>query len=383
MVLHSFADGIDLDFEHLSPFDDTFGTEFEAFGALIAGLREEFDTTVAPAWHDTARAHKSWLNCTYNSMESWEQSDYYPTNVRYMEDLLNNDVPKLDISWTTRFNAFVPEDDPFNYLMPGITPPNVTFATDNEGTKLWPLIGDYVDNVNIMAYDAGGLGVFNYDTLFSNFVELGGVPPGIINMGFEPGEQAAGGEWEGEDVDKAVFETLKEGDYGGAMIWMINPSGKTAAADCPQIAADANDALSPGYPYAPVPSFTECDASSGWITNPEDDEAVCSATALCDGGRCCSQYGFCGVGDDFCGDGCLSGCDGPSNDDSAAPGDDATCVNDWAQCGGTSWDGVVYGPFSCCSGAECKAEGTSYSACTPPSGAADGRGGRRTSLNSN
>ena len=50
--------------------------------------------------------------------------------------------------------------------------------------------------------------------------------------------------------------------------------------------------------------------------------ADCSATQTCSGNNCCSQYGYCGSSDDFCGDGCLSGpCTGGSDD--AAAGDDA------------------------------------------------------------
>jgi GH18 family chitinase len=44
----------------------------------------------------------------------------------------------------------------------------------------------------------------------------------------------------------------------------------------------------------------------------------CSATQECAGGLCCSQYGYCGSGDQYCGDGCLSGpCSGGSDDGAA------------------------------------------------------------------
>jgi hypothetical protein len=51
----------------------------------------------------------------------------------------------------------------------------------------------------------------------------------------------------------------------------------------------------------------------------------------------------------------------PVSDDNG----DATCVADWAKCGGTDWDGTVYGPFSCCSGATCYHQSESYYQCTP------------------
>ena len=74
-------------------------------------------------------------NCTYNALEDWEKSGayFYTTNMQYMTDILANPVPHFDISWTTRFNAFVPQDDPLNYLMPDSPMPNSTFDTDNEG----------------------------------------------------------------------------------------------------------------------------------------------------------------------------------------------------------------------------------------------------------
>lgn len=64
-------------------------------------------------------------------------------------------VPYLQISWTTRFNAFLPATDKWNYLYPGNGKMDQNFATDDEGRKLWPQVGDIIDTVNIMAYDAG------------------------------------------------------------------------------------------------------------------------------------------------------------------------------------------------------------------------------------
>lgn len=44
LVAYSFADGIDLDFEHLTPFANMTGDkEYAAFAALILKLRSEFD----------------------------------------------------------------------------------------------------------------------------------------------------------------------------------------------------------------------------------------------------------------------------------------------------------------------------------------------------
>ena len=41
-------------------------------------------------------------------------------------------------------------------------------------------------------------------------------------MGFEPGFQAAGGIWEGMDVDKQVIDYIEDNNYGGIMFWSNN-----------------------------------------------------------------------------------------------------------------------------------------------------------------
>ena len=105
-VLFGFLDGVDLDFEHLTPFNDLYGSEFVNFAILINSLRTEFDALSA-SWYQTAADHKSWYDCTYNALESWQKpaSYYYPTNIQYMNDILANPIPYLEITWTTRFNV--------------------------------------------------------------------------------------------------------------------------------------------------------------------------------------------------------------------------------------------------------------------------------------
>ena len=41
-------------------------------------------------------------------------------------------------------------------------------------------------------------------------------------MGFEPGYQAAGGIWEGMEVDKQVIDYIEENNFGGIMFWSAN-----------------------------------------------------------------------------------------------------------------------------------------------------------------
>lgn len=118
-----------------------------------------------------------------------------------------------------------------------------------------------------MAYDASGLEL-NFTQILLNFVDIGGVPKGIINMGFEPGNQAAGGVWEGEDEDKDEITWLSDNAFGGAMIWAVNPDPSEepdSAQWCPVLAEDANGIISPAFPYSPVPSFTKVDGTTGWL----------------------------------------------------------------------------------------------------------------------
>merc|ERR1711937_355021 len=54
-VAYTFAQGVDIDMEHLSPFTNNFddADEFEALNAFVDQLRTEFDT-VSANWYDNA-----------------------------------------------------------------------------------------------------------------------------------------------------------------------------------------------------------------------------------------------------------------------------------------------------------------------------------------
>jgi hypothetical protein len=54
LVLYTFADGVDLDFEHLSEFEP-LSDEMTLFAAFIVALRTELDTVVKPAWVQAAK----------------------------------------------------------------------------------------------------------------------------------------------------------------------------------------------------------------------------------------------------------------------------------------------------------------------------------------
>merc|ERR1712176_1744088 len=244
-VAHTFADGVDIDMEHLTPYDRA-GDEFDGLVAFIDQLRVEFDD-VAKNWASNAAAKKAAMQSEYNSLEDWKKKNvahYYETNFKYLDEVAANPVPHLEISWTTRFNAFLPEDDRWNYLYPNSTVPEKNYETDNEGLKIWPGAGKDIDTVNIMAYDAGGI---------------------KINMGFEPGEQAAGGQWEGMDADKQFAKFAFDNGYGGAMIWAANPNPQQAPTGsklCPEVAAALVDIVRPEYAWG-ASTWTKC-TSSGW-----------------------------------------------------------------------------------------------------------------------
>merc|ERR1740130_1816126 len=88
---------------------------------------------------------------------------------------------------------------------------------------------------------------------------LGGGDLRKLNIGFEPGEQAASGTWEGHE----------EHNIGGAMIGAANPSPTTnpqGAKLCPQTAEALNAILQPTYAWGPPPKYTKCDPSTGYLS---------------------------------------------------------------------------------------------------------------------
>ncbi|KAJ1919848.1 hypothetical protein IWQ60_007140, partial [Tieghemiomyces parasiticus] len=68
-------------------------------------------------------------------------------------------------------------------------------------------------------------------------------------------------------------------------------------------------------------------------------QGACSATAPCAAGQCCSKWGFCGVGADFCGEGCQGGaCSGgtPGQCGPNAPCAGNLCCSQYGFCGNTA-----------------------------------------------
>lgn len=273
LVQWTFADGIDLDFEHLTPYSTIEGDdEFDAFAALLKALKTELETTVKSNWVQQANDMAAKLQAEFDALQPWQQSNakpYYMTNIQYCKELAKNGPPQFEVSWTTRFNAFLPKDDRWNYLLPDSIRPNFTFASDYEGEKIYARSAQYIDSVNIMAYDASGIKI-NFTTVMDNFVNIGNVPRSKVMIGFEPGEQAAGGIWEGLDADKAIAQWANDHGMGGAFIWAVNPSPTTNPKGvklCPETAAAVNKIMQPTWHWGPEPQYTKCDPTTGWNPN--------------------------------------------------------------------------------------------------------------------
>ena len=140
-----------------------------------------------------------------------------------------NGLKSKEIGYTTRFNAFWTSlDRPSGFD---------EFASDGEGITINEYLkkhnkslNDIVDWVNIMAYDIpnsqlpnNGWTIETYNDVFNAFAKH--IDKNKIVMGFEPGGQAAGGEWQGMENTQKVINKVHENDFGGIMFWAINEPG--------------------------------------------------------------------------------------------------------------------------------------------------------------
>jgi len=290
-VAYTFADGVDFDMEHLTPYDK-MGDEWAGLIAFVSTLRSEFDGDVSKNWVATAKARRTAMAAQIKKLAPWQQKEvanFYNTSDKYLGEGAANGATHLEISWTTRFNAFLPKDDIFNYLMPDSPRPlpNETFDSDNEGFQMWPQVGKLLDTVNIMAYDAGSAAgplKINFTTVISNFATYGNVPSSKINMGFEPGEQSGAGVWEGEALDEKVATAIKNketGDHsgGGVAEWAVNPNSVQApgaAVLAPKQAKLMQAILNSPWPFGTAPKYTKCGADGMWpgLMEEKSDEIM-------------------------------------------------------------------------------------------------------------
>jgi hypothetical protein len=282
LIKWTFADGGDLDLEHLTPFAE-FGDEFAGYIALANTLREEFDNDITPNWAANANARAAALQREYDGLLPYQQTgalgSFYRSQIHYMGEVAANPAPHLELTWTTRFNAFLPDDDDYNYITKDSVRPNCSFVTDREGAKLWAQTSNAFDTVNIMGYDAaqfcddgaGGLVPelfdLDFEKILQNFHEIGNIPKSKLMMGFGVGDQDAGAKWEGMDKDVEVFKYLKKEQYGGGFIWAVN-CNPDVTPNCPIEAPKAarlmNQELQPVWPWGKVPTYSKCNPSTGW-----------------------------------------------------------------------------------------------------------------------
>lgn len=282
LVAFTFAHGVDMDLEHLTPFsrmDDEYG----ALIAFITQLRNQL-TEVSKNWAKNAQARAEFLQkqfkaaCPAYKKCTAYTKHWWTATIRHMQEVATLPAPHLEISWTTRFNAFVPSDNVWNYLLPDSAQPGkfFRFPTDNEGENFWPQVSHLVDTVNIMAYDEGTFQgqpfKLNFTTILHNFVEYGNVSASKINMGFEPGPQADHGEWEGQAVDESVAkEIAQNGIGGGVAIWAVNPAPSkrnNKSQLCASTAQALSQIINATYAFGTAPNYTKSDANGFW---PADD----------------------------------------------------------------------------------------------------------------
>lgn len=181
-LLEMSGDGIDLDWEHLSTDPDLSPAQRETFATTLLKLRKSLDAA---------------------------------------------GLQDKTLGYTTRFNAFWDDSN---------RPANSTkYASDGEGLSVdktlkeqGSSLNELVDWVNIMFYDVPPAWVGQPDGLKLDIFQkvLGDFEKHVdkqkLVMGFEPGGQAAGGDWEGVTVDEQVIDYVAESGYGGTQFWAIN-----------------------------------------------------------------------------------------------------------------------------------------------------------------
>lgn len=138
------------------------------------------------------------------------------------------------ISYTTRWNCFWTSADAPSYNA-------LPFDSDGECLDTFQHASpDDVDWVNLMMYDAGpgtaftgvqSFGMREYNAVLDAGAKV--LPKSKIVMGFEPGNQAVEGIWEGFDIDFQVIDKMKTDGNGGLMFWALNEAESNQNPDTP------------------------------------------------------------------------------------------------------------------------------------------------------
>ncbi len=282
LVLHSLADGVDLDFEHLAEYTRVYGEgEVAAFVALANELRAQLDAISPALWNETVTAR-------LGALPKASDNSFGKANRVYLPEVARNGPPRFELVphaavytplhilhasahhddrpcmqvYTTRFNAFRNPAAPFDWETHQ-TP--ASYITDDEGAQVWPNTSSSFDTVNIMSYDQDPGMTLDFARILTNFHVHGGVPMEKLNIGFEPGEQGGGGTWEGQAADLNATAFVNGGPWGGAMVWGVNPD-KGDQPHAYKIQAGFVDAVSaeldyPSWPWGTPPVYTPLAAS--------------------------------------------------------------------------------------------------------------------------
>jgi len=144
---------------------------------------------------------------------------------------------------------------------------------------VYPGMGSSVDTLNIMSYDMDPGMKLNFEKILYNYHTFGKVPKMKLNIGFEPGEQGGGGNWEGPERDLKAVDYVNENGFGGAMIWGVNPDKKDTPHSyeiTPEFVKNVTEKLTyPPWPWGKAPIYTplvpppppRCHSISPVVTN--------------------------------------------------------------------------------------------------------------------
>merc|ERR1711939_939651 len=94
LVAYTFADGVDIDMEHLTPYsgmDDEFG----ALISFITTLRNELND-VTKNWAANAKARSSALEAQFAKLAPWQKGSiagWFNTQTKCLAEVATNDPP--------------------------------------------------------------------------------------------------------------------------------------------------------------------------------------------------------------------------------------------------------------------------------------------------
>ena len=215
-ILFTFSDGVDLDFEHftqLSPLttvkypnilavrsQEDRTKQLVLFADLVNKIRTNIDNITDNQWNDIVNS-----------------TDYsYKT-------LLNNKPKRFTISFTSRYNSFIPFNSNGDIYSNNLT--------SGEGIQLINIDKNFLNNIdyiNLMIYDTdfGDLSKDGYGNIYENIINKtisAGISSNKIFCGVEPGIQA------GSDTAldqtssiKDISNIITKKNLAGIFFWAIN-----------------------------------------------------------------------------------------------------------------------------------------------------------------